>query len=475
MGRSKNHPNVLYSYGYGSFRNFNTGNNNGLARASTQTEPIIKREPQAVVKPKEGLSVVEIDGKKLIVRKDSENELTILGVACANEEHLIIATAMNHHPDPFKKQFALATAPSGETYILENEAECASLEKNVRSVKYLLAQAIDSKADEELISKLQELPQFGGLEFYLEEREVPQKAEPKQPEKKKQSFLNEAPVYLDLFRGTYAFAKTEKSLFLLGELMSKSVRAETYLDMPQFWADSSKGEIGISWGRGNKELRILQSKEAHDEALLVLSVGGSLNKYIVIKPCSSAERNHIAEEALEELRISRPEYSKYPIKATEFEPASHGANGFVPIKGSLQGGFRDFSGRKEYVLAFNKEKKEAQVLGQFVNGWKLTDQKHMWASAPMGEIGVAHRAGSGEFFLLDGGKEHADFINSPHFIPGEYAYYIIKPVSGEELRSLVRDYREDDLPAAWHNMLKFTGCSLTDTSPVMRWEPKAIR
>ena len=58
---------------------------------------------------------------RLIARKDSEKELTIMGIACAPEELLVIATAQNRHPDPFKKQFALATSPSGETYVLENE------------------------------------------------------------------------------------------------------------------------------------------------------------------------------------------------------------------------------------------------------------------------------------------------------------------------------------------------------------------
>jgi hypothetical protein len=93
----------------------------------------------------------------------------------------------------------------------------------------------------------------------------------------------------------------------------------------------------------------------------------------------------------------------------------------------------------------------------------------------MGEIGVAKNRGSDEFFPLNGGKEHIDFIDSPHFIPLGYDYYIIKPITSGKLLSLVRDYRNDNLPAEWHNMLKFTGCALVDTSPVVRWEAKPFR
>lgn len=137
-----------------------------------------------LLEPVKGISFLEVDGKKLIVRQDGETELSVMGIAAREEELLVIATGMNHHPDPYKKQFAVAYVPGadGATYILENEKECNALETQVKGAHYLLCRALDGEEDIALVRKLQEKPasslerpDLSGWDIYVEERDPPEK------------------------------------------------------------------------------------------------------------------------------------------------------------------------------------------------------------------------------------------------------------------------------------------------------------
>ncbi len=409
-----------------------------------RTDVLIAKQ-EAKVEPQKGISVVELEGKKLIVRKDSEKELTVLGVACtedasrryAPEESLVIATALNHCPDPFKKQFALATAPNGETYILENEKECISLEKSVRSVKYLLAQAVDGEAGE-FVSKLQEMAQFSGFEFYLEEREIPEKVEPKPKivDGNQPLLLKAALRTSSCDDDRYVLADNGNELILLGKQLMK---ADSFPYEESAWADESRGRIGIAHQPTCvNEAYVLQTKRQHEHFAKTARNSRADYEYYIVEPCSQQEGKNVAWHILYYAQMRSNKYDYHTAKVMEFANVSMPPAPTIAMNKN-QNCFFDWTSidilgeHMQAAFTWDTKTKELEILGRV---WTLNpypDNRDAALAMDRGGVEIAYESsGSSKFTILRTMDEHSSFASERKH--RNYSYCLTVPYD-EKMRA----------------------------------------
>ncbi len=236
-----------------------------------KNEGINRQQPKPEVAPQKGIAVLEHKDGKYIVRVDRDSgKAAVLGKAIGEEELYIIATAKSNYPDLSKHQFALATDPARNRYILRTKDEIYQKEPSMRGGgRYLLAEALGEEEQRRVWGQLFSSPEYADCEFVVEKEPEPAA----QREKARGHML--VPI-----RGRVGTVWDEnmdrQNVYIVNEETKKITLIGRQEDGGFFhnygerrWADQSKGEVGLavnsrnSVNSQNQCLYRLESREDH--------------------------------------------------------------------------------------------------------------------------------------------------------------------------------------------------------------------